>query len=335
MDLLAAETLFDSYKEAIQQSLDCRLSQTVAGQVRATTVEEADSRNCGPPIGTFTYLNSVHLSVQANGAGKPQYMASLLIIVRVPALPPEQPGTQTTASAPPGLPPAPTALPTPSPTTAPVSVPTVAPTPRPTAIPTPAQTVEPAPTPTVAPTPMAVVTAPPSAAATPAPRGTPTSAPAKPAADRGLRDDVLEFLRDASADIRIFEGPLQTVGSGQRYLGKRTVARLTDCSYEAATTGETFVNYVCDSAPMDLLAAETLFDSYKDAIRESLHCRLSQTVTGQVQAATVEEADSRNCGPPIGTFTNLNSVHLLVRAARGGVKPQYATSLSIIVRIPT
>jgi hypothetical protein len=97
---------------------------------------------------------------------------------------------------------------------------------------------------------------------------------------------------------------------------------------------ETFVTYICDSPPMALLAAETLFDSYKEAIWQGLNCRLAQTVTGHVQAATIEEADSRNCPPPVGTFAYLNSVHLLVRPAVAGLDPQFVTSLSIIVRAP-
>jgi hypothetical protein len=150
----------------------------------------------------------------------------------------------------------------------------------------------------------------------------------------GLVADLTSFLREVSADVRVFKGPLLAVAPGRRYLGKRTAGPLADCSYYASTTDEAFVNYTCDSAQMDLLAAETLFDTLKDALRQSMNCRLTQTVTGQVQAATVEAADSRNCGPPEGTFTHLNSVHLTTVAVGGGSRQQYLTSLSLIVRVP-
>jgi hypothetical protein len=161
-----------------------------------------------------------------------------------------------------------------------------------------------------------------------------TSPPTLPV-DHGLVGELTSFLRDVSADVKAFKGSLQAVAPGRRYLGKRTVGQLTDCSYYASTVDETFVIYACAGAPMDLLAAETLFDSLKDAVRQSLNCRLTQTVTGQVAAPTVETADSRDCGPSLVTFANLNSVHLSVGAVGGSTKQQYATSLSIIVRLPT
>jgi hypothetical protein len=120
----------------------------------------------------------------------------------------------------------------------------------------------------------------------------------------------------------------------RKYLGKLGVGPLTDCGYYLSTTDETFVTYACASPPMELFAAETLFDALKDALRQSLGCGLTQTVAGQLKATIVEAADSRNCGPPIGTFTNLNSVHIAVGPIGGGSKQQYSTSLSLIVRIP-